>query len=189
MPVSHPSKIRPISEKDGEACREIYAASVLREVASFELEAPSRQDFAARVEKITAHYPWLVYEEGGKVLGYAYVDRFNPRGAYAWSVLCSVYVAPEAQGRGIGRALYGELFPLTTSLGYCSVFAGITLPNLASIRLHESFGFRKAAVYEKVGFKMGQWHDVGWWQLDLREKTTPPPLIHAWTGEERAAHP
>jgi L-amino acid N-acyltransferase YncA len=175
--------IRPIQSRDIEICREIYSASVMGGIASFEVEAPTSQDFAGRVQKITAQYPWLVYEEQGKTLGYAYIDRFNPRAAYAWSVLCSVYIAPESQGRGIGKKLYEKLFPLAEKLGYRSVFAGITIPNEASVRLHESFGFRQAALYEKVGYKMGAWHDVGWWQLELGEKTNPPPTLLPWDGK------
>lgn len=175
--------IRPIRATDAEACRAIYSHAVLNTTASFEVDEPSAQDFSARIEKVVSTYPWLVYEESGKVKGYAYVDRFNPRAAYLWSVLCSVYVAPDAQGRGIGRKLYERLFPLTERLGYRSVFAGITIPNETSVRLHERFGFRRAALYEKVGYKMGAWHDVGWWQLDLGEKLSTPPPIKSWDGE------
>lgn len=174
--------IRPIYIGDVESCRQIYAHSVLNSAASFEIEAPTLEDFSARVEKIVATYPWLVYEEGGKVLGYAYVDRFNPRAAYLWSVLCSVYIAPEVQGRGIGRKLYEGLFPLAQELGYRSVFAGITLPNEPSVKLHERFGFKRAALYENVGYKMNRWRDVGWWQLNLGEKTDPPPPVRKWDG-------
>ncbi len=174
--------IRPIYVKDVEACRKIYAHSVLNSSASFETEAPTPEDFGARVEKIVSTYPWLVYEEGGQVLGYAYIDRFNPRAAYLWSVLCSVYVAPQAQGRGIGKKLYQKLFPLAESLGYRAVFAGITIPNDPSVRLHEGFGFKRAALYQDVGFKQGRWRDVGWWQMNLGEKTTPPPDVQKWDG-------
>ncbi len=180
--MSAPSLIRPIGPADVEACRMIYAHSVLNESSSFETDAPTPEDFSARVEKITATYPWLVYEEGGQVLGYAYIDRFNPRAAYLWSVLCSVYIAPNAQGRGIGQKLYERLFPVAENLGYRSIFAGITLPNERSLKLHERFGFKRAALYEKVGFKQGLWRDVGWWQLNLGEKTTPPPPVRKWDG-------
>jgi phosphinothricin acetyltransferase len=153
---------------------EIYAPAVAASATSFELVAPTADEMALRVAKARAHGPWLVWHEGGRVEGFAYASPHSERAAYQWSVNVSVYVAGAARRRGIARALYGALFSLLRVQGYYAAHAGITLPNPASVGLHESLGFRPVGVYRAVGYKLGAWHDVGWWQLPLRERFGEP---------------
>ena len=119
--------------------------------------------------------PWLVYEDqAGRVAGYAYGSRHRDRAAYQWSVDVSVYVDEAFRRRGIGRALYTTLFPLLRLQGFHAAHAGITLPNSGSVGLHESLGFVPVGIYRGVGYKLSAWHDVGWWQLGLRDRAPDP---------------
>jgi L-amino acid N-acyltransferase YncA len=148
-------------------------------VVSFEEVPPSVAEVA---DTIAASHAWLVAEAGGEVVGFAYGGPHRARAAYRWSVDVSVYLAAHATGRGLGRALYGELLPLLSQLGYVSAFAGITLPNAASVGLHEALGFTPVGVYRNVGFKHGAWRDVGWWEYRLREATAAPVEPCPWDG-------
>ena len=112
--------------------------------------------------------------ETGDVLGYAYATKHRERAAYRWSVDFTVYLAPAAKRRGIGTDLYIALVAICRLLGYYRAFAGITLPNEPSVRLHEKIGFRPIGIYRRVGFKLGKWHDVGWWSLDLLPEESAP---------------
>lgn len=161
--------IRLARQDDAGAVREIYAPAVERTAVSFELEAPSVAEMARRIAEHQPEHPWLVADEGGTVIGYAYAGGFRRRAAYGWSVETSVYVAPGGRRRGVGRALYGTLFRLLEAQGYRQALAGITLPNPASVALHEAVGFEPVGVYRRVGWKLGAWHDVGWWQRALAE--------------------
>ena len=145
----------------------IYAPNVTGSFVSFELEPPSLEDMRGRIEKTLATHPWLVHETGGRVDGYAYASKHRERAAYQWSADVSCYVRAEARGRGIGRSLYGELLRLLEDQGFRNAFAGIALPNEASVRLHESVGFEPIGIYRGVGFKQGEWRDVGWWSRRL----------------------
>jgi len=172
------STIRLARAEDAAAIGAIYAPFVTDTETSFELVAPTMGEVAARVESTLAYTPWLVWAEGGDVLGFAYASKHRERAAYRWSVDVSVYVHGKARRRGLGRALYTSLFALLRLQGFYAAHAGITLPNPASVGLHEAMGFRPVGVYRKVGFKMGAWHDVGWWQLPMRERLdseTEPP--------------
>jgi L-amino acid N-acyltransferase YncA len=120
-----------------------------------------------------------VAEDADGIAGYAYAARFHPRSAYRWSVEVSVYLAEDARGRGLGRRLIATLLERLRERGFVNAFAGTTLPNPASVALFESFGFRKIAHWDEVGFKLGSWHDVGWWQLKLQEPAVPPPELAA----------
>lgn len=165
-------------QRDALACAHIYEPAVTDGVSSLEEVAPSASDMQRRIEKVTRGYPWLVAEDdGGVVVGYAYATQHNERAAYRWATDTSVYVAPSRQRRGVGRALYGALLPLVVRQGFYVACAGITLPNDASVGLHESFGFEPVGSYERVGFKFGRWWAVGWWLAQLREQvdgSTPP---------------
>jgi phosphinothricin acetyltransferase len=127
-----------------------------------------------RIERIMAQHPWLIAEIDGQVAGYVYASQHRERAAYRWMVDVAVYISPAYRRRNLGKALYTALFEVLRAQGYFKAFAGITLPNAASVRLHESVGFRPIAVYEGVGFKLGQWLDVGWWQLDLQPEIDNP---------------
>lgn len=141
--------------------------------SSFEERAPTAEEFVRRIERTARTHPWLVAEDGEAVIGFAYGCPHRERAAYRWAADVSVYVAPEHHRRGVGRALYGSLLPLLVRQGLHVACAGITLPNDASVALHESFGFTPVGVYRRIGFKRGKWWDVGWWELELREPETP----------------
>jgi L-amino acid N-acyltransferase YncA len=167
-------RIRLAIESDAEAIAAIYRPIVEATTISFESVAPTAEDVARRIADTTTTHPWLVCERGGQIAGYAYASPHRTRAAYRWSVDTSVYVAREHQRAGVGRGLYVSLFAILAAQGYFTAYAGIALPNPASIALHESVGFTRIGVYRRVGFKHGAWHDVGWWQLTLRELETPP---------------
>lgn len=161
--------------RDAEACAEIYAPHVEASPTSFEERAPSVADFADRIARISSTHPWLVAEGEGEVFGYAYACRHRERPAYRWAVDVSVYVADRAQGQGVGQALYEALFERLRQQRFRIACAGITLPNEASVALHERLGFVAVGVFRGVGWKADAWRDVGWWQLDLAAPTDEPP--------------
>lgn len=171
--------IREARDADAEQIAAIYAPYVRDTAISFEVEPPSPSEIASRLKAVTAMYPWLVCADGDALLGYAYATRHRERAAYQWSVDVSVYIRADAQRRGIGRALYSTLLPLGAAQGFCNAYGGITLPNASSIGLHEAMGFTAVGVYRAVGFKLGAWHDVGWWELALQPRPTAPTLPRA----------
>jgi phosphinothricin acetyltransferase len=156
-------------ERDAAACAAIYAPHVEASATSFEERAPSAEEMAARIGQGAKTHPWVVAEGGGEVVGYAYACRHRERPAYRWSVDVSVYVADAKQGGGIGRSLYEVLFERLRRQGFRTACAGITLPNEASVALHEHLGFEAVGVYRRIGWKAGAWRDVGWWQLPLTD--------------------
>lgn len=171
--------VRVASEDDAEAIAGIYAPYVLETAISFEETPPSPQEMADRISATLAFYPYLVFAEDGVVVGYAYAGAHRAREAYRWSADVTVYAASGLQRRGIGRTLYGVLLATLRQQGLHSAFAGIALPNAASVALHEAMGFTHLGVYREVGFKHGAWHDVGWWRLPLGEglpKSEPKPF-------------
>jgi phosphinothricin acetyltransferase len=147
--------------------------------ASFEEAAPDAAEILRRMSAQPL-LPWLVAVEDGAVVGFAYASHHRARPAYRWSCDVSVYVAPGAGGRGIGTALYAQLLPLVRSLGYVQCFAAIALPNDASVALHRARGFEPLGVYRDVGFKLGAWRDVAWFQLALQEPPADPREPAAW---------
>jgi L-amino acid N-acyltransferase YncA len=159
---------------DAAAVAAIYAPSVESTVISFEEVVPSVEQTRGRIEATLHRWPWLVFEEGGDVLGYAYAGKHRERAAYRWSVDVSAYVGEHARGRGIGRALYLALFRVLREQGFHHAFAGITLPNDASIALHRSVGFAPVGIYREVGFKFGAWRDVSWWECPIAPPGTAP---------------
>jgi phosphinothricin acetyltransferase len=165
---------RIATPEDATAIASIYAPYVRETVVSFETEAPDADEIAGRICRIGAQYPWLVAIADRRVVGYAYACENRSRLAYRWSVETAVYLLASAQRQGIGSALYRRLFALLRAQGYVNAFAGISLPNPASVGLHETLGFRPVGVYRNVGYKLGAWRDVGWWQLVLREPPREP---------------
>jgi phosphinothricin acetyltransferase len=141
---------------------------------SFELEPPSVEDMRRRMAKILEHYPWLLCEERGEVKGYVYACAHRERAAYHWSVDTAVYIHPQRRGRGIGRALYTSLFKMLPLQGYINAYAGVTLPNPASVGLHETMGFQRIGVYRQVGYKCEAWHDVAWYEMLLQPRPSQP---------------
>jgi L-amino acid N-acyltransferase YncA len=158
-------------ELDAAACAAIYAPSVAAGVASLEERAPEPHEIADRIRSVTRTHPWLVAEIGDEVVGYAYGSRHHDRAAYRWSADVTVYIAPAHHRRGVGRALYAELFELLERQGVYEVCAGVTLPNDASVGLHVSLGFMPVGVYRDIAYKFGEWRSVGWWQLSLRPRS------------------
>jgi L-amino acid N-acyltransferase YncA len=161
--------------RDGAACATIYAPSVSTGAASFEEVAPGADEMAARIARISDRYPWLLAQDGEDILGYAYATEHRGRSAYRWAADTAVYVSAEHHRRGVGRALYGALLPLMGRQGLYTAVAGITLPNAASVALHERMGFALVGQYRDIGFKHGAWRTVGWWQARLREPVPGQP--------------
>jgi L-amino acid N-acyltransferase YncA len=171
-------RIRVANAEDAAAVTAIYAPIVADTTISFELEPPTVDEMRHRIVTTLQSLPWLVGEDdAGQVNGYVYASRHRDRPAYQWSVDVTAYVRADARAQGVGKRLYARLFDELLRLGYCQAFAGIALPNEASVALHESVGFLPLGVYRRVGFKKGAWHDVGWWQRELRAPSEPrPPL-------------
>lgn len=151
----------------------IYRPVVEQTAISFEESAPSLAEFSARLNKYLKDWCAFVAEDSGRVVGYAYGSSHRERAAYRWSVETTVYVAAEAQRAGTGRALYGALLPALAQAGFCNAYAGVALPNTASVGLHQAVGFRSIGTFPRVGYKHGAWHDVAWFHKALREQ---PPL-------------
>lgn len=170
-------RIRFARPEDAAALLAIYTPYVTSTCITFETEVPSAEEFAARISHTFPQYPYLVCEEEGKPVGYAYAGRYGARAAYDWSTELSVYLAPNARQKGYGKALYRLLLQLLTAQGYCAAYGRIALPNDASCRLHEQFGFRTIGVEQKVGFKQGQWVDLICYEKPLcAQEGEPAPI-------------
>ena len=155
--------------EDAQSVLDIYAPIVFNTSISFEETPPNEIEMRARIEKTIEKYPWIVATKSdSKILGYAYASSHRERSAYKWSVDVSVYVGEEFRGQNLGKKLYKELFKILQKQNYYRAFAGIVLPNEASICLHESMGFTRLGTYRDVGYKHNKWHDVGWWELTLK---------------------
>lgn len=158
--------IRPVRIDDCQAIAEIYNHYVQTSVITFEEQAVSDEAMAQRIADVQSYnLPWVIYERNGVLLGYAYATRWKPRSAYRYSVEITVYTAPGASGSGIGSILYAELFARMKACGVHAAVGGIALPNAASIALHEKFGMKKIGEFHEIGFKQGQWLNVGYWQI------------------------
>jgi phosphinothricin acetyltransferase len=168
-----PPMIRLATSDDADQVQAVYAPYCFTPI-SFELEPPSVGEMRARLVKVLSQYPWLLCEDGGDVLGYAYATQHRERAAYRWSVDTAVYVRQGRQRRGVGRALYTSLLAVLPLQGFVNAYAGVTLPNEASVGLHEAMRFEPVGVYSQVGFKCGAWHDVAWFQRPLRTRPGEP---------------
>ncbi len=182
--------IRVATAVDAPAFAAIYRPAVVGSPISFEIDPPDGAEMQRRVENIGARFPWLALEDDGVTHGYAYASPHRARPAYQWSAEVSAYVHADARRRGVARALYTSLFATLRLLGYCNAYAGITLPNTASVGLHEALGFRSVGVFHDVGYKLGRWHDVGWWERPLEdrvERPDPPRPVGEMIGTEAFA--
>lgn len=166
-------RIRLAHPRDAQAIAAIYTPIVRDTHISFEEVAPTTPEMRERI-LANRPYPWLVALEDDVLIGYAYASRHRLRAGYRWSVDSTVYLAEHARGRGVGKALYGELFDRLRAQRFHNVFAGIALPNDASLALHRSLGFTHVGIYRRVGYKLGAWHDTSWWQLRLTDDSAGP---------------
>jgi L-amino acid N-acyltransferase YncA len=166
--------VRLAEPADAAGVHAIYAPLVRDTAISFETDPPSVEEMSRRIGAISERLPWLVCSDDGAVLGYVYASRHRERAAYRWSVDVTVYIHERARRGGVGHALYSTLLALLAVQGYHRAYAGITLPNAGSVGLHEAEGFTPIGVYPAVGFKLGDWHDVGWWQRTLRPPARNP---------------
>lgn len=166
--------IRLAQDLDADAIADIYRPIVESTIISFEAEAPGRSEMARRIHDTLRTYPWLVCEIDGRVAGYAYAGGHRVRSAYQWSVDTSVYTDEGHRRRGVGCGLYDSLCAILAAQGYINAYAGIALPNPASVAMHEAVGFERIGVYQGVGYKLGRWCDVGWWQRSLGERQQSP---------------
>lgn len=179
--------IRAATPADIPAMLAIYSGFVLHTAVSFEYEVPTPEAFARRMQEHMADCPWLVWEEAGAVLGYAYAGRAFERAAYAWNAEISCYLAEEIRGRGIGRRLYTAIEAILTAQGYRKVFAVVTSANAPSVAFHEALGYHRTAVFPQVGFKQGQWYDVIWLEKTLQALCQPEEFPISWRKIENAA--
>jgi phosphinothricin acetyltransferase len=166
--------IRDAVAADAERCAAIYAPYVRETAISFESEPPAAEDMARRIADAQRAHAWLVLESDGEVIGYAYGGPFMARAAYQWATSVSVYLERGRRRTGSGRALYEALFDRLAARGHRTALAGIALPNDASIGLHVALGFEPVGTYRRVGWKLGRWHDVAWYQRSLADDDGPP---------------
>jgi L-amino acid N-acyltransferase YncA len=166
--------IRDAVATDAERCAEIYAPYVRETAISFESEPPAAEDMARRIADAQRAHAWLVLETDGEVMGYAYGGPFMARAAYQWATTVSVYLEQGRRRTGSGRALYEALFDRLAGRGIRTLLAGVAVPNEASEGLHRALGFEPVGTYRRVGWKLGRWHDVAWWQKDLITDWSPP---------------
>jgi L-amino acid N-acyltransferase YncA len=167
--------IRLAEQRDAKQIAAIYRPFCEDNCISFETEAPDAAEIGARIAKITRQFPWLVDERDGVIAGYAYAGPHRVRPAYRWVAEVTIYMNDGFRGKGIGRALYTELFARLRGQGYFKAYAGIVIPNPPSQAFHEAMGFRLTATYKGVGFKHGAWRDTGWWQCDIQPEVDSPP--------------
>jgi len=167
-----PFRVRDATVADAPALLLIYRPFVVETAVSFEAEAPTVAEFEERIAKALGQWAWLVAENEQGPVGYACATSHRSREAYRWSVETSAYIDPAHRGQGLGTTLYRKLIPTLRAKGYCSAYAGIALPNEASVALHRSVGFTHVGVFARAGWKFDRWHDVSWWQLALRD--APP---------------
>lgn len=168
--------IRDARRSDVPAMLAIYAPFVEHTAVSFEYDVPTEVEFARRLEEHQAAFPWLVCEENGRVMGYAYAGRAFERAAYGWNAEISCYLAPELRGRGVGRRLYARIEEILTRLGYYKLFAVVTSANAPSVAFHHALGFRDAACFRNAGYKQGGWYDVLWLEKTLCARPEPQCL-------------
>lgn len=176
--------IRSASPADAEGIRAVYAPYVEQSPATFEEEVPSVEELRARMAA-PPRRPWLVAESGGAIVGYAYASAHHTRASYRWAADTSVYLAAPFTGRGLGRRMYDHLLPEVRTLGYVSVFAGITLPNAASVALHTAAGFTLTGISRHVGYRLGRWRDVGHYgRLLVSPLPDTPPEPRPWQPDQ-----
>jgi len=161
--------IRDAVHADVPVMLELYRPYILETAITFEYDVPTLPAFEDRFDAITARFPWLVWEEDGQILGYAYASPFQTRAAYQWDADMSIYLRQDCRGRGVGRALYTALEQRMHDLGYHVLYGVVTSANEASCRFHEALGYRPIALFENTGFKFGRWYGITWYEKRLRD--------------------
>jgi phosphinothricin acetyltransferase len=179
--------IRSARLDDAEAIHAIYAPSIAAGAATFETALPGIDAMRERIRLRLQQYPWLVWEDAGEVLAYAYATRFRERAAYDWIAETSIYVRGDAHRRGIGRRLYGVLLDVMRLQGINQAVGVITLPGATSVALHEAMGFSPAGVWRQAGYKLGQWWDVGVWQKELQPAEPVPRPVRPFPELQSSA--
>lgn len=177
--------IRLATRADVPAILNIYAPYIRQTAITFEYDVPEIADFEARFDSITARYPWIVWEENGRILGYAYADTAFVRKAFSWDADLSIYMDMCARGKGVGGRLYGCLEEMLKNRGYHNLYALVTGENQASARFHERRGYRLEGTLKKTGWKLGRWHDLFWYCLRLQDASDPGELPAAFVCNQR----
>ncbi len=179
--------LRPATPADGPAVADIYTYYVTETAITFDETPLTGEAMSQRIAETLPKFPYLVaVDDQSAVIGYAFATSHRPRESFRWSVDTAIYVAPTERRQGIGSALYGRLIPMLAAQGFARAYAGITLPNLPSVALHERMGFKPIATYRAVGYKLGLWRDVGWWELPLiAELPVRPTEPVDWVWKER----
>ena len=172
--------IRIAEEQDVPEILSIYAPYILETTHTFEYDVPAVEEFLERFRSITARFPWLVWEEDGRILGYAYGSAPFERAAFQWSCETSVYLQPEAQGRGIGRSLYTAMEKFLTILGYRRNYAIITSENLPSLAFHEKLGYTNAGKFTGCAFKFGKRLGIVWMEKEIKKSEIPCEFPDTW---------
>jgi L-amino acid N-acyltransferase YncA len=167
--------IRLITESDASEVLKLYEPYVVNTIVSFEYEVPAIDEFVQRIKTNTIDYPWLVSLNNEIITGFAYASRHRYRTAYQWSAESTIYLSSGFQGKGIARVLYETLFSLLRLQGYFNVYAGVGLPNEKSVGFHKALGFEEIGIFKKIGYKLGNWHDTYWFQLQITEQVSNPP--------------
>ena len=172
--LNKPACIRQATPDDAKQCLNIYQYYAENTAFSFEESAPTVQQMAQRINAITQVYPWLVYDDNQIINGYAYASQFRPRPAYCWTAEVTIYLSDASKGSGIAGLLYQQLFAGLIEQGFYNAIAVITEPNPESEIFHQKMGFEKIGTFKSIGYKSGQWNDIGWWQKQLQPVKANP---------------
>lgn len=169
-------EIRLIQNTDHEAVLAVYQPYIEHTSITFEYDVPQSEAFLERIKNVTAGYPWLVCLQNNEVIGYAYASKYRDRVAYQWAAESAIYLKEGVHRKGIARILYEALFQILCLQGYINLYAIITLPNVKSVGFHQAMGFQELGIFRKVGYKLGKWHDVIWFERHLMEHTDNPSV-------------
>lgn len=178
--------LRIAEPADADVIAAIYRPYVETTAVTFEEDPPGREAIAERIETRLPNFPWFVAETDGDVIGYAYAGPIRKRGAYRWATELSIYLDRDVRGRGIGSALYSALLETLDRQGFTRAYGVLTLPNPESVAFHESLGFERAALFSEMGYKLGRWHDIAWYERSLGDRTDdpePPTPFSAYRDE------
>ena len=172
--LNKPDCIRQVTKADAEQCLRIYQYYADNTAFSFEESAPTVGQMVQRIGAITREYPWLVYDDNHIISGYAYASQFRPRPAYRWTAEVTIYLSDNSKGSSIASALYQQLFARLIEQGFYNAIAVITEPNPESEMFHQKMGFEKIGIFKSIGYKLGHWNDIGWWQKRLQPVKADP---------------